>query len=170
MSIGREEKREGEDMRILFAYYSRGGVTRKLAQAAATALEADMEEIISVKKMTGVIGFFRGARGSITGRPAHIRPLQASVESYDLLFLGSPVWAGKLSSPALGFLNQYTGKIKRLSVFLTHADANNPYDTIFKEIERMSGNKLDDALSFTSADVKADRFDLDRFRQSIHEI
>lgn len=50
---------------ILVVYYSRTGATRKVAEYITKQLGADMEEIIDMKKRSGIWGFLIGGRDAL---------------------------------------------------------------------------------------------------------
>jgi len=154
-------------MKILVVYYSRTGTIGQLAKVIANALGAEIEEIIYTKNMKGFLGFIRGGREAVTENPSKINPIQSAVENYDLLILGSPVWAGKLSSPATAFINLYKGKIKKLAVFLTHGDKKNSYDIVFSKLENKSGLDISAKLSLDSETVKSGKYNISAFIEKL---
>ncbi|MBC7248000.1 MAG: flavodoxin [Actinobacteria bacterium] len=81
-------------MRVLVAYLSQTGNTRKVAEAIYDAIEAEKE----------------------------IKPLGEveSLEGYDLAFIGFPIHASNPATDAKAFLEE-KGKGKRIAVFVTHA-------------------------------------------------
>jgi flavodoxin len=156
-------------MKTVIVYYSRSGATRRLADEIAAKTGADVEEIIYTESMSGIIGFVRAGHQSMSQKPAPIKPLKADLGGYDLVVLGSPVWAGKLSAPALSFLSTYKGSIRQLAVFITHADGKNDYDNVFDEVERVSGLKLRSKVSSVTKDIKSGNIQLDAFLENIKE-
>ena len=46
------------EKKILIAYYSRSGTTKTVAEFLQEKLSCDLEEIISTKERSGVVGFF----------------------------------------------------------------------------------------------------------------
>ncbi len=81
-------------MKILVAYYSRTGNTKKIAESIYQALE---------------------------GERADIRPMGeiVSVDDYSLIFCGFPVEAHSVPLPAQSFLKSI-GKEKKVALFSTH--------------------------------------------------
>lgn len=84
--------------KTLVVFYSRSGATRKIAQALSEALKCDLEEITEPKTRTGVLGYIRSLVEARRKRPSTIRPNKQDVSSYDLVVVGTPVWAWSLSS------------------------------------------------------------------------
>lgn len=105
--------------RILVVDYSRSGTTHRVAQAIAQACDADLEQIEDMKSRRGLWGWIRSGREAMRGVPAEIQPQKRDPARYDLVVLGSPVWAGHVSSPMRGYLGQQPGKLARVALFVT---------------------------------------------------
>jgi NAD(P)H-dependent FMN reductase len=109
-----------EDMkRILVIYYSRTGYTRRIAEKVAELVDADLEEISEDRTRKGIVEFFRSAIEAYRARPARIHQPKRQPQDYDLVVFGSPVWAGHVSSPMLGYLDAHWTKITDHAVFFT---------------------------------------------------
>lgn len=106
-------------MKILIAFYSRTGLTRKLAGKLASDLNADLEEIIDKDKRQGVLGYLRSGREAMGERPASIEPVKIDPTDYDLVIVGTPVWAYNMSCPVRTYLTENKGRIKKLACLIT---------------------------------------------------
>lgn len=104
--------------RILVIDYSRSGNTHEVAQAIASACGADLEQIQDVKPRNGLWGWIRSGREALRGTPASIRPTKRDPAAYDLVVLGSPVWAGHVSSPMRAYLER-ARELSRVAFFVT---------------------------------------------------
>ena len=54
--------------KTLVAYYSRTGTTKKVGEAIAKALKADIDEIIDLKKRSGAIGWVVSGKDASQGK------------------------------------------------------------------------------------------------------
>ena len=77
---------------ILVVYYSRTGGTRKVAEYIAKQLGADIEEIIDMKKRSGIWGFLTGARDALRRKETEINEIKKDSSKYDLVIAGSPMF------------------------------------------------------------------------------
>jgi flavodoxin len=154
-------------MKILVVYYSRGGVTRKIAQEITAKVQADLEEIVCTENMKGFLGFIRGGREASTGKLAAIAPIKADVTGYDLVVLGTPIWAGKLSSPAASFLNTYSGKVKKMAMFITRGNKSNDFISVIDVAGKKAGVSIDPKFSLDTGSVKGGKYDLGAFVKSL---
>ncbi len=82
-------------MKTIILYYSYSGNTKVLANKKSKELEADIEEIVEVKKPAMIVGLYRVLRQKKT----EIRPIKSQLDSYDKIIIMSPVWGGSPVSP-----------------------------------------------------------------------
>jgi flavodoxin len=108
-------------MNILTVYYSRSGNTKKVAETISNTIGGDLEEITESRSRAGPLGFLlsgREAQGEITST---INSLKYDPSNYDLLIIGTPIWAGKISSPVRTYLKKVVGKTNKVAYFATRA-------------------------------------------------
>ncbi len=105
--------------RTLVVFYSRSGTTRRIAQALSEALKCDFEEIKESGSRTGVIGYIRSLLEARWQRASAIAPIKRDVSSYDLVVIGTPVWAWSLSSPVRAFLMATASRLPDVAFFCT---------------------------------------------------
>lgn len=141
-------------MKILIVYYSRGGNTRTVAQALAQAVGGDIEPIVDMEKRSGFTGFVRSGYEALFSKLTRIGEMRYDPAAYDLVVVGSPVWAGRPSTPSISFLKKYQAQIQRLALFVTHADAENQYEQVLRAMEHAAGKKSVGWLSLPSAQIR----------------
>ncbi|MEZ0481107.1 flavodoxin family protein [Planococcus sp. SSTMD024] len=86
------------------------------------------------------------------GLRSNIKPMDFSLEKYENIFLGAPVWAGKTPPAINAYLKKASFKDKKVWLFLTKGDEKVPQqviDSIAKRIEK-KGGKVVDSLSITT--------------------
>lgn len=105
--------------RILVVYFSRTGYTRRVAEALAHALDAHLATIDEARPRLGVAGYLRSAWEALHGLDADIGAPTADPADFDLVVLGTPVWASHASSPARTFARRYGAGIERVALFCT---------------------------------------------------
>ena len=110
----------GETATVLVAYYSATGNTKRVAQAAATALGADLFEIAPVSPYSDDDLDYNDDSSRVSQEYAD--ESKRSVEltqvtpdgfaSYDTVLLGYPIWWGIAAWPTNGFVagNDFAGK------------------------------------------------------------
>lgn len=117
-------------MKILIVYYSRTGLTKRLGEKLAAALGADQEEIKNGADRGGVIGYLKCGREAMQKALPPIGPSHFDPAVYDLVVVGTPVWAATMASPVRSYLNAQAGRIKRAAFFATQggSGANRAFD------------------------------------------
>lgn len=109
--------------KILVAYYSLTGKTENVARAIADASGGQLYRI-EVTKSYPSDSKERRAELEREIEENYLPPLAAASvnpENYDIIFLGSPVWANHISQPVKSFLAQYNLTDKRVIPFVTHS-------------------------------------------------
>ncbi|WP_352415994.1 flavodoxin family protein [Oscillibacter ruminantium] len=113
-------------MKPLIVYYSFEGNTRYAALLLADALNADLLELEPVKdyprgKASKYV--FGGAAASLSAAP-ELKPYVFEAERYDLVILGSPVWAGRTAPPLNSFLKAHDLHQSRVAAFACSTSGN----------------------------------------------
>ncbi len=126
-------------MKILIVYYSRTGTTKKVAEKIRGGLNCDIEEIIPVKNHKGILGFFLCGKESTQKILPTINLAIKNPADYDLIILGTPIWALSISSPMRAYLENNKEKFKKLAFFCTMGGTGN--EQVCAEIEKICGKK-----------------------------
>jgi len=142
--------------KILIVYYSRTGVTKKVADTIREKLNADIEEMISIKDRSGIMGYIFCGKEATQKTLAEIKPITKNLSDYDLVVIGTPVWAWNISSPIRTFLENNKGKFKKLAAFCTMGGSGD--EKSFAEMEKICNIKLGAKLSLKEKEVQSDYF------------
>ena len=91
-----------DQYRKLVVFYSLEGSTRRIAAAIAETVGADQLELKPQKEINsqGFMKFVWGGSQVVTKKAPPLLPLEKNPADYDLLFIGTPVWAFSFA-PAL---------------------------------------------------------------------
>ncbi len=143
-------------MKTLVVYYSRSGVTKKVAERVSERIEADLEEITEKKRRSGVLGFLKSGMEAYTERLPAIDEPKHDASQYDLVVIGTPVWAGKMSSPVRSYIAANKDKLKSVAFFAT-LDGES-YQKTLAGLEKYSGKKALSNMSVKSAEVKNETY------------
>lgn len=115
-------KRNGKS---LVAYFSASGVTARAARSLAQAAGADLFEIVPEEPYTAADLDWtnRQNRSSLEERDPSVRPAVASavttMDAYDTIFVGFPIWWGHEPAIVDTFLGQYDFAGKTVVPFAT---------------------------------------------------
>lgn len=122
---------------ILCLYYSRTGKTRAVMQEIATELGAELVEITDGLDRSGGLGYFMSGIDSMRRGTHRTQPFETKkdLEDYQLVILGTPVWAGRCSSVMRGFLKRHGLELERTAYVLTRG-SENQYKDVFRQMDR----------------------------------
>jgi flavodoxin len=112
-------------MNGLIVYFSRTGRTRKVAEAIQALTGFDMEEIKEAKGRSGPIGWLKSGMESTRKMLPQIEALQHDQASYDLVVIGTPIWASNMSSPVRAYVTKHGHDARSVALFCT-GDGDNP--------------------------------------------
>ncbi len=107
--------------KILVLFFSRSGITRRVAEAIAHATGGDCEELREIRSRQGIFGWLRSGYEGTCRRASEPLPLKHDLAAYDIVFIGSPTWSRALSSPVRGFLIQQRHHLPQVALFATCA-------------------------------------------------
>lgn len=96
-------KKNFKNKKVLVAYYSRSGNTKKVAEYLSKSLSFDLDEIRADNRK-GVVGFVKSGYESVSNKKPEIF-FDKNPSDYDLVIIGSPVWVGTISSPVRSYLD-----------------------------------------------------------------
>ena len=139
---------------ILVVYYSRTGTTRKVAEYITKQLGADMEEIIDMKKRSGIWGFLIGGRDALRRKETEINEIKKDPSKYDLVIAGSPMWAGNITPATRTYLNKFKTDIKSVAFFATSGGSNQ--EKIFEEAKNLLDKELISLMGICTKELKDD--------------
>ena len=111
-------------MRTLVAYYSRTGNTKFVAEKIAEYLKADLCEVVDKKGRKGKFIILTGGYAAIKEKLTEIE-VTKNVEDFDLVIIGSPVWANKMTPAIRTFIVNNDFSEKDVAFFVT-MDSDNP--------------------------------------------
>ena len=108
-----------QKLRIGVIYYSFEGNTRLVAQAIAAQTGAELLELKPQKELAthGFMKYFWGGKQAVMKEKPALLPLEHRPGEYDLIFLGTPVWAFTFAPPLQTFLADYPVHNKQIALF-----------------------------------------------------
>lgn len=146
------------DLRILVVYYSRSGTTRKIAESLSEALKCDVEEIVELKSRAGFLGYVRSLVEAMQKRSSAIARGKRDPSFYDLIVIGTPVWAWSVSSPVRAYLMANKERLSQVAFFCTLGGAGS--ESAFAQMQGLVGKAPRACCSFTAGEVMSGSYGL----------
>jgi flavodoxin len=109
----------GQKPKVLVAYYSRTGTTKIAADELAQRLGADVEVISDAKNRQGLFGWLGAGRDASRKSKTVIGTLKYDPAAYDLVVLGTPVWAWNMTPAIRTYILANRERFKRVAFFCT---------------------------------------------------
>ena len=108
-------------MKTLVIYYSLTGNTDYAAKKIADILQVDIYRLHPEKEFpsSGFGMYYRGGKSAVFKETPALSPIDIDLSVYERILIGTPVWAGTMSSPVYSFLKEYKDilKDKEIAVF-----------------------------------------------------
>ena len=142
--------------KILIVFYSRTGTTKKVADVLIQKLGSDFEEISTPKDRKGLWGYLICGREAMRKIDAQINPTQKDPKNYDMIIIGTPMWAMNFSSPVRAYISQNKENFKEVAFFCTRGGEKT--GKIFKEMEIATGKKPAATLALRTKQVVSGDF------------
>lgn len=111
-------------MRVLIVFYSRTGTTEKACRRIAALLEAEgvevrVEEIVDRIDRSGTLGHARGGVSAVLEIPTEIEPVEAQIEAFDVVVIGTPVWGMTCTPAARAFCEEHAEQLCEVAFVVT---------------------------------------------------
>jgi flavodoxin len=139
-------------MKIGILFYSKSGNTKQIAdrikqQAEKKKYDVDLVEVNPEEEP----GFFKASFSAIRQKPLPIQNDTFNVSSYDLLFIGCPIWVGKPAPLIKTMIQKTTGfNNTKASVFITCGGGEKPgskaIELIKSDLQEKQAMVLDETL------------------------
>ena len=103
-----------KQQKVLVLYYSQTGTTQTVAEELQKQLKADIERIEAVNPYDGDFQatIERSGEEMKSGNLPELKPIEANLEDYDIIFIGYPIWFGTYAMPIATLVkeNEFAGK------------------------------------------------------------
>ena len=109
-------------MKAAVIYYSFEGNSALIADIIKSVLDADILEIktVDTRKRKGFAKYLWGGWQVISRKKPELQPLSIDPLAYDLIVLGTPVWAGSPAPAITSFLSGTRFSGKKIALFCCH--------------------------------------------------
>lgn len=141
--------------KILVAYFSATGTTKAIAEKAANAMKADLYEITPAEPYSAAdLNYNTDCRANREMNDPDCRPaISGSVEnmeSYDIIFIGYPIWWGEAPRIVSTFVESYDFSGKTVVTFSTSGGSghnDNSIKSIVSGANWITGTRINSGAS-----------------------
>ena len=137
-------------MKTAVIYYSFEGNSALIAKTIKDAINADIFEIKTVeqKKRSGFAKYAWGGAQAVMNKKPALLPLSADINAYDLVILGTPVWADSPAPAMVSFLCSAKISGKKIALFCCHGGGKGKAFEKFKSL--LPGNTIAGEIDFVN--------------------
>ena len=121
--------------KILIAYYSQSGMTKRMAEIIKKKTNADIYEIIPIKKYDDDMWktWDEAQKERANGTYPELINELPNISKYDVILVGGGVWGYTLSNPVDSFMQKMDFQGKRVSAFWTFYEHDEKYNIDMKK-------------------------------------
>lgn len=151
---------------VLCVYYSRTGNTKRVMEEIARALDAEVAELTDGVDRSGVGGWLRSGLDAVRRSSPKVKfKARWPVSDYRLVIVGTPVWAGRCSAPARGFLKQ-NGRDLRNAAYVITRGSEDKNEEVFQQMDLYAPCGHRAAVSLRPGDVGCEFWQEEFVRQT----
>ena len=150
--------------KTLVLYYSQTGTTQTVAEELQKQLGADIERIEAVVPYDGDFQatIQRGGDELRSGEVPELKPIQANLADYDVIFIGYPIWFGTYARPIATLVKENDFAGKTIVPFCTFGSGG--LSTSTEDLKKaLPGADIRPGYGVRAARVAAAAKELDRF-------
>jgi flavodoxin len=136
-------------MKNLVVYYSLDGNTRFISELISQVTGADILELKlneDVSKLKGFKKYFWGGRQVFTKHKPELKSFDKNPQDYNLIFIGTPVWAWRHAPAVETFFSAVSLTNKKIALFCCHGGGKGK--TLAKMKDKLSGNEIVGEIDF----------------------
>ena len=152
-------------MKAIVVYYSLEGNTKLVAEEVAKNLGADVCRIEPKKEYpTGKVSKYLWGGKSVTfGEKPKLIPYQFSAKKYDLIIIGTPIWAGTYTPPIKTFLSE--NDLSRKAIAIYACNSGGEAEKCFQKIAKdLPDSRLVATMSLTDPLHKENSINLEKIK------
>ncbi len=109
-------------MKTAIVFYSLEGSTKFVAETLASELSVDLIELHPIREIpkTGFMKYFWGGKQVMMKESVKLEPYSFDAKNYDLIIVGTPVWAFTYSPPIRTFFDTHSLENRKVAFFCCH--------------------------------------------------
>jgi flavorubredoxin len=145
-------------MRVVIIFHSFSGTTRRVAERLAERIggtvETDVVEVHDRHQYSTLTAYVSGAPRAMRGERAEVDPPEIDVSRYDLIVLGTPVWAFSPTPAANGAVSALRSAGGKEAVILV-TSGGSPRNTVERLTAQLEGQGMTvrGAVHFTRKEI-----------------
>jgi len=127
--------------KVLCICYSRTGNTLQAMSEIAEALDCELLQVKDKVNRSGAFGYLRCGLDAMRKRThvtSRVTP-EHGLDTYQLVIVGTPIWAGRCSSVMRGYLKRHGFEMRNVGYVITHKSAE-LYRDVYSQMDQYVTN------------------------------
>ena len=126
-------------------FYTRTGKTRAIAEAIRELYTYDLQEIIDLRDRSGLLGYISGVIDILFRPITEILPKELNLDSYNLLYIGAPIWGNRFPPAITTFFSTARFSDKKVILFANFGSGMK--DSIFAQYSKLISDRGGEVIS-----------------------
>lgn len=143
-----------DDIKMLVVFYSQTGSTREVAESISKSFNCDIEEIKEKEHRKGIFKNIIEIKDAILGNEVDICDYERDPSEYDVVIIGTPVWASHITPAIRTYISKNKDKIKCTAFFNTHGTEKIKISKVFKDFDKIIVKKPKALMGISNAEIK----------------
>ena len=114
---------------------------------------AEIEEIVELQKREGGIAYLWSALQALMKMTAQIQPPKRNPADFELVVLGTPVWAGSVAPAMRSYIQQHSGNLSTVAFFCS--EGGKGHERVFQQMADACGVQPESSLFVTESKLKS---------------
>lgn len=154
-------------MTILLVFYSRTGTTKQVANLISENLNCEYEEILDTKNRLGFFGWLKSGKDAMMKKITVLKQIEKNPEKYDLVVIGTPIWASNMSTPIRTYIVENKEKFKNIAFFCTEGGSGGK--KCFERMAKLCNKEPVATLEIKTKEIKKETH-LEKVKEFSNEI
>ncbi|MCX5886562.1 MAG: hypothetical protein NT096_11750 [Proteobacteria bacterium] len=133
------------NLKGIVIFYTRTGKTRAIAEAISELYPYDLQEIIDLRDRSGLLGYISGVIDILFRPITEISPKELNLDSYNLLYIGAPIWGNRFPPAITTFFS--TARFSGKKVVLFADFGSSMKDSIFAKHSKFISDRGGEVIS-----------------------
>lgn len=110
-----------------------------------------MDQLDDSRDRCGIWGYWRCLHEAAKKRTVHLVPPAYDPSHYDVVVLGTPVWAGNISSPLRSYVAAHKAELRQVAFFCTQGGSG--AEKVFPDLQELCGRAPLATLAVSDRDI-----------------
>lgn len=133
------------NLKGLVIFYTRTGRTRAIAEVVREMYAYELQEIIDLRDRSGLLGYISGVIDILFRPITEISPKELNLDSYNLLYIGAPIWGNRFPPAITTFFS--TARFSGKKVVLFADFGSSMKDSIFAQYSKLISDRGGEVIS-----------------------